>query len=166
MDSEHLSFIEKSRRIVEEAVFDRLGRPSFFDEAVEQILGQIAARIAEKNLEARAEACVTRATGGSGRQWQQQLNSVRIRATVELDTGVGNAEDAAVGSGECNRQRLHSALGYRSREEFEQKTECQAASRSATMGFFENKENNKKTSKGLLGKGTQTPAPSPDPNPC
>jgi hypothetical protein len=40
-----------------------------------------------------------------------------------------------------NRQRLHSALGYRSPEEFEQKTECQAASRSATMEFFENKEN-------------------------
>jgi transposase InsO family protein len=56
-----------------------------------------------------------------------------------------------------NRQRLHSALGYRSPEEFEQKTECQAESRSATMEFFENKENNKKISKGLLGKGTQRP---------
>jgi putative transposase len=37
-----------------------------------------------------------------------------------------------------NRQRLHSALGYRSPEEFEQKAECQAESRSATMEFFEN----------------------------
>jgi hypothetical protein len=46
---------------------------------------------------------------------------------------------------------LHSALGYRSPEEFEQKTESQAESRSATMVFFENKENNKKNSKGLLG---------------
>jgi len=35
-----------------------------------------------------------------------------------------------------NRQRLHSALGYRSPEEFEQKTESQAESRSATMEFF------------------------------
>jgi len=65
-----------------------------------------------------------------------------------------------------NRQRLHSALGYRSPEEFERKAECQAASRSATMEFFENKENNKKTSKGLLGTGTQMPSPSPDPSSC
>jgi putative transposase len=65
-----------------------------------------------------------------------------------------------------NRQRLHSALGYRSPEEFEQKTESQAESRSATMEFFENKENNKKISKGLLGTGTQMPSPSPDPFSC
>jgi len=50
-----------------------------------------------------------------------------------------------------NRQRLHSALGYRSPEEFEQKTESRAESRSATMEFFENKENSRKNSKGLLG---------------
>ena len=65
-----------------------------------------------------------------------------------------------------NRQRLHSALGYRSPEEFERKAECQAASRSATMEFFDNKENNKKNSKGLLGKGTQMQSPSPDPFSC
>ena len=58
-----------------------------------------------------------------------------------------------------NRQRLHSALGYRSPEEFEQRTKSQAESRSATVVFFENQENNKKTSKGLLGKGTQMPYP-------
>jgi hypothetical protein len=62
----------------------------------------------------------------------------------------------------CNRQRLHSALGYRSPEEFEQQTEFQAESRSATMEFVENKENNKKTSNGLLGTGTEMPSPSPD----
>ncbi len=45
-----------------------------------------------------------------------------------------------------NRQRLHSALGYRSPEEFEQRTKSQAESRSATVEFFENQENNKKTS--------------------
>ena len=65
-----------------------------------------------------------------------------------------------------NRQRLHSALGYRSPEEFERKAECQAESRSATMEFFENKENNKKISTGLLGTGTQMPSPSPDPFSC
>ena len=67
-----------------------------------------------------------------------------------------------------NRLRLHSALGYRSPEEFEQQIEASgsAESRSATMVFFENKENNRKNSKGLLGKGTQMPSPSPDPFSC
>ncbi len=65
-----------------------------------------------------------------------------------------------------NRQRLHSALGYRSPEEFEQQAECQAESRSATMEFFENKENSRKISTGLLGTGTQVPSPSPDPFSC
>ena len=67
-----------------------------------------------------------------------------------------------------NRQRLHSALGYRSPEEFEQQIEASgsAESRSATMVFFENKENSRKISKGLLGKGTQMPSPSPDPFSC
>jgi transposase InsO family protein len=67
-----------------------------------------------------------------------------------------------------NRQRLHSALGYRSPEEFEQQIETPspAESRGATMVFFENKDDNKKISKGLLGKGTQMPSPSPDPFSC
>ncbi len=65
-----------------------------------------------------------------------------------------------------NRQRLHSALGYRPPEEFEQQAEGQTESRSATMEFFENKENGKKISKGLLGQGTQMPSPSPDPFSC
>jgi transposase InsO family protein len=67
-----------------------------------------------------------------------------------------------------NRQRLHSALGYRSPEEFEQQIETPspAESRGATMVFFENKDNNNKISKGLLGKGTQMPSPSPDPFSC
>ena len=65
-----------------------------------------------------------------------------------------------------NRLRLQSALGYRSPEEFEQKTESRTEFRSATMEFFENKENNKKNSKGLLGTGTQMPSPSPDPFSC
>ena len=67
-----------------------------------------------------------------------------------------------------NRQRLHSALGYRSPEEFEQQIEApsSAESRGATMAFFENKDNDKKISKGLLGKGTPMPSPSPDPFSC
>src|SRR5260370_9548088 len=63
-----------------------------------------------------------------------------------------------------NRQRLHSALGYRSPEEFEQRSDGLAAeSRSATMEFFENNPNCKQRSTGLLGKETQVPSPSPDP---
>ena len=67
-----------------------------------------------------------------------------------------------------NRQRLHSALGYRPPEEFEQQTECsgQAESRSATLQFFENEENEKEISKGVLGKETPLPSPSPDPFSC
>jgi transposase InsO family protein len=67
-----------------------------------------------------------------------------------------------------NRQRLHSALGYRSPEEFEQQIEASgsAESRSATMVFFENSENEERVATELPGKGTQTPSPSPDPFPC
>jgi putative transposase len=66
-----------------------------------------------------------------------------------------------------NRQRLHSALGYRSPQEFEQQSKNLGAdSRSATMEFFENDENKREVSTGLLGKETQTPSPSPDPNSC
>jgi transposase InsO family protein len=66
-----------------------------------------------------------------------------------------------------NRQRLHSALGYQSPEEFEQRSESREAdSRSATMKFFENHENSQEASTGLLGKGTQLPSPSPDPFSC
>jgi putative transposase len=66
-----------------------------------------------------------------------------------------------------NRQRLHSALGYRSPEEFEQQSKSLVAdSRGATVEFFENKENEKGASTGLLGKRTPTPSPSPDPFSC
>jgi len=59
-----------------------------------------------------------------------------------------------------NRQRLHSALGYRSPDEFEQRSGGLAAeSRSATMEFFENNPNGKEASTGL-------PSPSPDPFSC
>jgi len=64
-------------------------------------------------------------------------------------------------------QRLHSALGYRSPEEFERRSENLAAdSRSATMEFFENDENEKRSSPELPGKGAQVPPPSPDPFSC
>ena len=66
-----------------------------------------------------------------------------------------------------NRQRLHSALGYRSPEEFEQQKRADPAnSRGATVQFTVNDENQKQASTWLTGKETQTPSPSPDPNPC
>ncbi len=64
-----------------------------------------------------------------------------------------------------NRQRLHSALGYCSPQEFEQQSNQhsgEANPSAATLAFFPGGE---KASTGLLGKGTQTPSPSPDPNP-
>jgi len=64
-----------------------------------------------------------------------------------------------------NRLRVHSALGYRSPEEFVQQIEASgpAESRSATMVFFENKENSGKISKGLLGERDSDTVPFPRP---
>jgi hypothetical protein len=47
--------------MVQQVVFDRLGRPSFFDEAVEIVMGRIAARI-----ETGEKACATGAPQESG----------------------------------------------------------------------------------------------------
>ena len=64
-----------------------------------------------------------------------------------------------------NRQRLHSALGYRSPEEFEQQSERghSADSLGATVQFIVddgNGENEQRASTGLSGEGTH-PSPSP-----
>src|SRR6202030_459340 len=61
-----------------------------------------------------------------------------------------------------NRLRLHSALGYRSPEEFEQQTEAASSvdARSATIEFFENNnENRQGNSTAALGKGATSPLP-------
>jgi putative transposase len=65
-----------------------------------------------------------------------------------------------------NKQRLHSALGYRSPEEFEQQAECQnevTNSEGARIVYFDCLA---QSSTGLLGKRTQTPSPFPRPHPC
>src|ERR1700736_3747729 len=66
------------------------------------------------------------------------------------------------------RSSVHSALGYRSPEEFEQQIEASgsAESRSATMVFSKNKQNDERDSTRFLGKETQMPSPSPDPSPA
>ena len=63
-----------------------------------------------------------------------------------------------------NRLRLHSAMGYQTPEEFEQRSKSlQVDSRIATMKFFENKDENRQgDSTASLGKGATSP-PSPDP---
>jgi len=69
-----------------------------------------------------------------------------------------------------NRQRLHSALGYRSPEEFEQQSESPSSAadfRSATMQFFEsneNGENEMRVSKELTGEGDSIAVPFPRPH--
>ena len=63
-----------------------------------------------------------------------------------------------------NQKRLHSALGYRSPEEFEQQSDRLEASSSATVRFFA--RNDEESSTGLLGEGTQAPSLPPDPIPA
>jgi putative transposase len=61
-----------------------------------------------------------------------------------------------------NQQRLHSALGYRSPEEFERHAQCQSAaanSKGATITFVADLA---QSSTGMLEQGTQTPSPAPD----
>ena len=70
-----------------------------------------------------------------------------------------------------NRQRLHSALGYRPPEEFERQTESsgQAESRSARMQFFENNDENDNNPAGvselMVGEGDSIAVPFPEPHP-
>ena len=65
-----------------------------------------------------------------------------------------------------NKQRLHSALGYRSPEEFERQSECQTETTDSEGARFVYFDRWAQSSTRMLGKGTQAPSPSPDPHPC
>jgi putative transposase len=67
-----------------------------------------------------------------------------------------------------NRQRLHSALGYHSPEEFEKQSATSSAApdfRSATMNFFENDGNKQEVSELMIGEGDSIAVPFPEPRP-
>ena len=67
-----------------------------------------------------------------------------------------------------NRQRLHSALGYQSPEEFEKQSESPSTApdfRSANMNFFENDGNEKRVSELMVGEGDSIALPFPEPHP-
>jgi hypothetical protein len=64
-------------------VFDRLGRPSFFDEAVNQILGRIAVRIERQGIANRKSTSCAFAPQERGIRELAQAESLRLRREIE-----------------------------------------------------------------------------------
>ena len=66
VDCEFRPLMDRYRKTVEGEVVDRLGRPTFFESAVNLILGRIAARIERQNPLRTAGTCATGAPQKSG----------------------------------------------------------------------------------------------------
>ena len=63
-------------------MFDRLGRPSFFDEAVEMVTGRMAARMEQATATARRKSLCAFAPQGSG------IRGVAEREARKLGKGI------------------------------------------------------------------------------
>jgi len=77
--------IDKYRGIVEDAVFDRLGRPSFFDGAVEVVMERIAARMEQQHPgTATSEEAIRGAIHWEARKPRREIEG-RFMATGSAD---------------------------------------------------------------------------------
>ena len=76
--------VSDNRRIVEEAVFDRLGRPIFLDAGVEVVMLRIAARAEGPTETARSEACATGAPREDRIPELAQEEAVRLKREIEV----------------------------------------------------------------------------------
>ena len=85
VDSEFLPEFDKYRGIVEDAVFDRVGRPSFFDEAVEMVMERLEARIEKQGTTDRKSTSCAFATQLS----REQGNSKSMHFVPQI-VGYGN----------------------------------------------------------------------------
>ncbi len=86
---------------------------------------------------------------------REEINASRYRDLEHLRANIAEFIESYY-----NQKRLHSALGYRSPEDFERELENRETPKSATLLCSFGKASTR-----LLGTGTQTPSPSPDPNP-
>jgi putative transposase len=86
---------------------------------------------------------------------QEEINANSYRDLEHLRANIAEFIESYY-----NQKRLHSALGYRSPQDFERALENRETPEAATLicSFG-------KASTSRLGTGTQTPSPSPDPNP-
>jgi putative transposase len=86
---------------------------------------------------------------------REEINASRYRDLEHLRDNIAEFIETYY-----NQKRLHSALGYRSPQDFERDLEDQPTPKSATLICSFGKASTLR-----LGTGTQTPSPSPDPNP-
>jgi hypothetical protein len=76
--------VEKYRGIVEEALFDRLGRPSFFDEAVEVVQRRVAVRMEQHGIANRKSTSCPFAPQGDWIRGVAAREARRLVSEIEL----------------------------------------------------------------------------------